>query len=170
MKKTFVFKGLLLGIVFFLAMLFQKPVGVSTQFSVASGIIENFAEGDKDTFTSSSQYYNEGKGAIAKEIANPFSYEMIFILGIFLGALVGSRIFPKERLKMEKDFRDEPLSGKIILKLFSAGFLLLFGARMAGGCTSGHMMSGISQMSLSSFIFTAVLFPMAILAAKKWGD
>ncbi|WP_300643307.1 YeeE/YedE thiosulfate transporter family protein [uncultured Helicobacter sp.] len=25
------------------------------------------------------------------------------------------------------------------------GFLLLYGARMAGGCTSGHMMSGIMQ-------------------------
>lgn len=36
---------------------------------------------------------------------------------------------------------------------FFGGVLLLFGARLAGDCTSGHLISGISQLALSSFIF-----------------
>ena len=45
---------------------------------------------------------------------------------------------------------------------FIGGLLLLFGARMAGGCTSGHMMSGIIQGSVSGYIFAAVVFAIAI--------
>jgi uncharacterized membrane protein YedE/YeeE len=30
---------------------------------------------------------------------------------------------------------------------FAAGFIMLFGARVAGGCTSGHGISGIAQLS-----------------------
>ena len=49
---------------------------------------------------------------------------------------------------------------------FLGGAMLLFGARLAGGCTSGHMISGISQLALSSFIFGVVTFGAAILMAK----
>lgn len=56
------------------------------------------------------------------------------------------------------------------IKLFIGGIFLLFGARMANGCTSGHMMSGIMQLSVSSIIFTIVLFPIAMIAAKRIGD
>lgn len=33
---------------------------------------------------------------------------------------------------------------------------------MADGCTSGHMMSGIMQSSVSGFIFAAAVFAVAI--------
>jgi uncharacterized membrane protein YedE/YeeE len=49
---------------------------------------------------------------------------------------------------------------------FAGGVLLLFGARFGGGCTSGHMISGISQLAISSLLFTAALFPAAILTAR----
>jgi uncharacterized membrane protein YedE/YeeE len=48
---------------------------------------------------------------------------------------------------------------------FGGGVLLLFGARLAGGCTSGHMISGISQLALSSFLFGVTAFGAAILMA-----
>jgi len=38
------------------------------------------------------------------------------------------------------------------------GVLLTFGARIAGGCTSGHGISGMSQMSISSFVSVAAMF------------
>lgn len=48
---------------------------------------------------------------------------------------------------------------------------MLFGARLAGGCTSGHMMSGIMQTSLSGYLFAlgafAVAIPVAIIMYKK---
>ena len=42
---------------------------------------------------------------------------------------------------------------------------LLFGARLAGGCTSGHMISGVSQLTIGSFIFGASIFASGILTA-----
>ncbi|MFT7288910.1 MAG: putative membrane protein YedE/YeeE [Halieaceae bacterium] len=59
-----------------------------------------------------------------------------------------------------------PSRAKRYLASFVGGVLLLFGARLAGGCTSGHMISGISQLALSSFIFGVVTFVVAIGMAK----
>ena len=42
---------------------------------------------------------------------------------------------------------------------------MLFGARVAQGCTSGHGISGNLQLSVSSWIFTIVMFSTAILVA-----
>ncbi len=40
-----------------------------------------------------------------------------------------------------------------LLWAFVGGFVLIFGARMAGGCTSGHILSGGLQFAISSFVF-----------------
>jgi uncharacterized membrane protein YedE/YeeE len=48
---------------------------------------------------------------------------------------------------------------------FLGGVLLLFGARLADGCTSGHSISGGMQFAVSSWVFTAALFATGILAA-----
>jgi uncharacterized membrane protein YedE/YeeE len=42
----------------------------------------------------------------------------------------------------------------------------VFGARLAGGCTSGHIISGITQLSLSGMLFGAGVFMSGILTAK----
>jgi len=38
------------------------------------------------------------------------------------------------------------------------GMVLLFGSRLAGGCTSGHGISGMSMLSISSFVSVAAMF------------
>lgn len=43
-------------------------------------------------------------------------------------------------------------SPKILLILIIAGFLVGFGTRYAGGCTSGHAISGLSNLQLPSLI------------------
>ncbi|WPX07404.1 YeeE/YedE thiosulfate transporter family protein [Metallosphaera sedula] len=49
---------------------------------------------------------------------------------------------------------------------FLGGYLMLFGARMAGGCASGHILSGDMQMALSGLEFTAAVFAAMIITAK----
>jgi uncharacterized membrane protein YedE/YeeE len=49
---------------------------------------------------------------------------------------------------------------------FLGGALILFGARLAGGCTSGHIISGITQLSVSGLIFGAAVFGGGILTAR----
>jgi uncharacterized protein len=48
---------------------------------------------------------------------------------------------------------------------FIAGFIMLFGARIAGGCTSGHGISGMAQLSAGSTLAVAAMFAGGILTA-----
>lgn len=52
---------------------------------------------------------------------------------------------------------------KIILILLSAGFLVGFGARYAGGCTSGHAISGLSNLQVPSLIAVVGFFVGGLL-------
>jgi uncharacterized protein len=49
---------------------------------------------------------------------------------------------------------------------FIGGFILIIGARMAGGCTSGHILSGGMQLSLSSLIFAVFVFAALLNTGK----
>lgn len=56
-------------------------------------------------------------------------------------------------------FGTESLSDpKIIAVLLIGGFLVGFGARYAGGCTSGHAISGLSNLQLPSLIAVVGFF------------
>jgi uncharacterized membrane protein YedE/YeeE len=46
------------------------------------------------------------------------------------------------------------------------GFLALFGARLADGCTSGHGISGCLQLAVSGWFFFIVMFASGILTAR----
>lgn len=45
------------------------------------------------------------------------------------------------------------------------GFVMVLGARIAGGCTSGHGISGMSMLSVSSFVSVAAMFAGGMLSA-----
>ena len=49
---------------------------------------------------------------------------------------------------------------------FLAGFLMLFGARIAGGCTSGHGISGMAQLAVGSTVAVAAMFAGGMLVAN----
>ena len=56
-------------------------------------------------------------------------------------------------------FSIEALSNPfIIILLLAGGFLVGFGARYAGGCTSGHAISGLSNLQLPSLIAVVGFF------------
>ena len=45
------------------------------------------------------------------------------------------------------------------------GFLMLFGARIADGCTSGHGISGMAQLAVGSTVAVAAMFVGGIATA-----
>ena len=51
----------------------------------------------------------------------------------------------------------------LIPVLFVGGVLIGFGARWAGGCTSGHGISGTSSLSLASFVATGTFMATAVV-------
>ena len=47
---------------------------------------------------------------------------------------------------------DELLSGKGLAIMVLGGFLIGFGSRYAGGCTSGHAISGLANLQMPSLV------------------
>lgn len=189
-SKKWIVKALILGTVFFLAALIIKPVGVSTQFSVLSGIIHSTIDPDVITeddsresgYISSNAYYDKSEGKLAKDIKNPLNYDFIFVLAIPIGAYIAFLLTKKRDKKQYEDELDTiDVTGikgpeipkqnfvKLYVPSFIGGFLLLYAARMADGCTSGHMMSGMMQGSVSGYIFAAAVFVIAIPTAIFMG-
>lgn len=177
MKKTpaWLRGGLLLGIVFLAAVWLIKPIGVSTQFVIADALVwklfspELVTQNDSgDGYSSSNAYLNKSGGKYASLVANPLNYGLIFVISMLLGAFISGKISKKKVSVKEKIYPDiwlgrfGPSPGKRYFLAFLAGFLALIGARLAGGCTSGHMMSGMMQTSLSGYLFAAGAFGTAI--------
>jgi uncharacterized membrane protein YedE/YeeE len=177
--------GLALGGVFLLAVALVKPIGVSTQFVIADGIIWSWFDpgligtAEDGATTSSNPYLAKSGGKYAQAVAAPLSYGFIFVLAMVAGAalstwLGGPRPTPAERRAPAVwTERFGGGSGRRYLTAFLGGALVLFGARLAGGCTSGHMMSGIMQTAVSGYLFAAAVFavgiPTAILIFRRHG-
>lgn len=173
--------GLLLGFVFFLAVLLVKPIGVSTQFVILDGIIGDAINSELVTktdegYTSTNAYLAKSNGKYAKSVANPLNYSFIFVLAMMAGAFLSTLMkggLSKEERTMPAIWRANFGDGamKRYAVAFVGGFVVLYGARLAGGCTSGHMMSGMMQTALSGYIFAAGAFaaaiPVALMMYKK---
>lgn len=177
--------GSALGIAFLLAVVLVKPIGVSTQFVILDGIIGDTLDNTlvvedktaKKGYSSSNAYLNKSGGKYAKSVAHPLNYSFVFVLSMVFGGLLG-KIFQgessSEKVKQipevhQRRFGNNPVMRGLIT--FAGGFIVLFGARLAGGCTSGHMMSGMMQTSISGYLFAlaafAVAVPTAIIIYKK---
>ena len=158
--------GIALGLLLTLATALVKPLGVSTQFVVTDAVITHQLAPD---FAESNSYmakYGE------KEDWG-VGYGWMLVLGMLVGGGITAKLFGDKQPQADKgsmppmwknQFGDSRYRRN--LAAFGGGFLLLFGARLAGGCTSGHMISGISQLAVSSFIFGVLTFVTAILMAK----
>lgn len=171
--------GIALGSLFLLAILLVKPIGVSTQFVVADAIVWNQVDSSlivpdetaKSGYASTNAYLNKSGGKYAKNAKFPLNYGFIFVISMILGGFVASRLTSKEDPETQPSTPEvwtlygPPSSFKQYLYAFLGGAIALFGARLAGGCTSGHMMSGMMQTSVSAYLFAAAAFPAAIATA-----
>ena len=173
--------GLLLGVVFFLAVMLVKPIGVSTQFVILDGIIGDAVNSElvtktEEGYTSTNAYLAKSNGKYAKSVMNPLNYSFIFVLamavGGFLSVMARGGIPARER--SIPDLWRANMGDGVALRYgaaFVGGFIVLYGARLAGGCTSGHMMSGMMQTALSGYIFAAGAFaaavPVSLMLFKK---
>lgn len=84
------------------------------------------------------------------------SKPIIFSLGVIAGSFVLLQQKPSPSLAMA----DTAIP---TWQAFVGGTVLAFGARLGGGCTSGHGLSGLSAMSFSSLVTVACMFGAGIL-------
>lgn len=95
--------------------------------------------------------------------------ESMLVVGLLIGGFLASRMGRAAGTgapALEVVHANERTDGRRYLNAFAGGVLILFGARLAGGCTSGHIISGITQLSLSGMVFGAGVFATGIATAK----
>ena len=91
-------------------------------------------------------------------------WTIVFALGIALGAFIASHFLSKDPIVLLPASFDSFGGG---LKLLVGGMLIGFGTRYAGGCTSGHSITGISNLNWPSLVATIFFFAGGL--AVTWG-
>lgn len=114
------------------------------------------------------------------------SWNMLFVLGVFLGGFLGGWVFENpepvalseaaqasivqlnvatgDGLLPDSLFGWEAFSSlRAWIVLVLGGFMIGFGARYAGGCTSGHAIMGISSLQWPSLVTVIFFFVGGLL-------
>jgi len=93
------------------------------------------------------------------------SVHVTFLVMLAAGGFVGALVRGGWEVQTELDPVHASLTGggvKSLLVLIAGGVLVGFGTRMAGGCTSGHGLSGTSRLQPGSLVTTASFLGAAI--------
>jgi uncharacterized protein len=136
----------------------NMPLGVSTPISAAASLCAVPILGSEAV----------AQNAYWAKFPFKWDYHMLFIVGTFLGSLLSvlaSRSFKPEIVPATWRERFGNSAAKRLVGAFVGGVIIMFGARMAGGCTSGHGISGSLQLALSSWVFFLTLFAFGLLTA-----
>ena len=114
-----------------------KFLGASTTYVRSAALIEkSVAPGH----VKENEYFQSKKIKI--------DWQMMFVFGVFFGALISSltgKSFTFEKIPPMWEKRFGSNLGKRAIVAFFAGMVAMFGARLAGGCPSGHGLSGLMQ-------------------------
>lgn len=151
--------GALIGVLSWFAFAtVDKPIGVTTAFEHTAALV---AKAIWPPIEQTNSYYatKPAEGSPPK-----IGWEWMLVVGIFLGALLSSMLSgDRTRASVPEMWRKRfgPSVTARLTVAFFAGALMMFGARLAQGCTSGHGISGTLQLALSSWIFIIVAFSVA---------
>lgn len=143
------FSGILIGLtVPLLYVLAGKAFGISTSLQEAGAIC---APNSKLEYLS--KFDRQGN-----------LWTLVFALGIAIGAFIANRLLSIEPVDFLPAAFATPAGA---IKLLIGGFLIGFGTRYAGGCTSGHSITGISNLNWPSLVATIFFFVGGL--AVTWG-
>ncbi|RUT80171.1 YeeE/YedE thiosulfate transporter family protein [Ancylomarina longa] len=141
-----------LNVVIFSNMVSNRPIGASTSFPYLADYLSGFMD---------NSYF--------QKIQKPGNWEAVFLGGAFLAGLFFSLLNGSFKFTLIhenwKKYKGISSFSRVVWA-FVGGFILIFGARMAGGCTSGHILSGGMQLSISSLIFAVFTFLGLVVTGK----
>jgi uncharacterized protein len=146
--------ALLLAVTVVIAIILHQVFGESTTYSwvVAVWALPSFA--------------------YSKIVLAGVGWEPFSDIGTFLGALFAAVVVSKRFIAFRKvvppSWRNRfgNQEWKRGLAVIAGGYLMLFGARMADGCASGHILSGAIEMAASGLLFAFVVIVSGIIAAR----
>lgn len=123
----------------------NRPLGCSLSYGSVCALVSNVP------------YFRSG------EFASRNNWRLWFLLGLPLGGLValltsGAEWKPQWSMGRYYDaVLPEPLWAKAAV-LMIGGALMGYGARLAGGCTSGHAVAGVALLNPPSLLAAAIFF------------
>jgi uncharacterized membrane protein YedE/YeeE len=95
-------------------------------------------------------------------------WQLAMVGGIVIGALVSATLSSTRRQGISPAWRRavgiDKLSARAPMA-FAGGFIMVLGARIADGCTTGHGTSGIAQLAVGSTIAVTAMFIGGIVTA-----
>ncbi|MHC2194225.1 hypothetical protein ACVJF1_006858 [Bradyrhizobium diazoefficiens] len=131
---------------------FGDPLGVTTAYSRVASLFAVPVIGPEAVAQNS--YW--------KSMPLKWDYGVWFLVGIPLGAFLSAVMSGTWRLEplVPEVWKERfgPSIAKRFVGAFLGGIVIMYGARLAGGCTSGHGISGGLQLAVSSWLFLAVMF------------
>jgi len=150
--------GAAIGVLSWLTFYFSdKAIGASSAYATAAGFLGKLVA---PRHTASLKYYEENPPKL--------NWELVFvafaIAGGFLAAYTGGEITYEWLHPMWRARFGDSVALRGVIG-FAGGVLMAFGARLAGGCTSGHGISGTLQLSVSSWLALISMFAGGTAAA-----
>lgn len=150
--------GAAIGVLSWLTFYFSdKPIGASTFYAQVAGFLGKLVAPRR---TASLAYFKDKPPRVG--------WEFIFVISIVFGgaiaAITGGE-FANEWLPSlwrERFGESLPLRATVAV---GGGILMAFGARLAGGCTSGHGISGTMQLNPGAWIALICFFIGGIAVA-----
>lgn len=146
--------GLLSWISFVLS---DKPIGCSTAYARTSGMIERMLRGDR---VMERLYY--------QKFTPEVDWGWMLVFGIIIGSFLSSLLSGQFSIRWVPDQWAASFGTSAPIRLVVAlagGIIMGFGARWAGGCTSGHGISGTLQLAANSWLATLCFFISGIITA-----
>ena len=152
--------GILIGLLQIPAfLLIETALGASSSYVTVGGLIASFI----DPSITGIDYVARHISASAKNW-----WQVALVIGIAIGALLSMKLSGASRRPISPIWSRALGSASPVRRYsiaFGAGFLMLFGARIADGCTSGHGLSGVAQLAVGSTVAVAAMFAGGIAAA-----
>ncbi|MEL6822751.1 MAG: YeeE/YedE thiosulfate transporter family protein [Calditrichota bacterium] len=158
MSEVIVWPGWAGGIAIGLYAIFQyavtgRALGVSSAYGNLCGLVTTHP------------FFREGR------FSDPTNWRLWFIIGLPLGGLLAALTSPSG---IEMSFNMGAMYESVLPEafwakggvLFAGGSLIGFGARLAGGCPSGHSIAGMSLLNPPSFLASAGFFIGGIIMVQ----
>jgi uncharacterized membrane protein YedE/YeeE len=138
-------------------LLSDKFIGCSTPIARVAGMLERLFRGDK---VLDRPYYRLFPPSVV--------WDLMFLIGILIGAFASSQASGTFALAWVTDLWASEFGYAALRRVmvaFAGGVLMGIGSRWAGGCTSGHGISGTMQLTVGSWLAAVCFFIGGIITA-----
>jgi len=144
--------GVGLGLVLLLAfVLMGRGLGASGAFSTIVAVLVDAVAPDH---ARANDFY---VGYLENGYGSPFkSFLMFEVIGVLVGGFISGSLAGRVKRTIERGPRISA-KGRITLAILG-GTMMGFGAKLAGGCTSGQGLSGGAVLGLGSWTFMIMVF------------